>query len=131
MASASEEILTPISAETPVAVASSTATTKDFSHSILEKLKKSNYLLRCQQVEPVIKRHHIVFIIFSPIHRFHCAMRRLPIVMLEKLHLSFCFENNRISSCFRASLGQASFTFSVYHSWKEETALRRSLKYLS
>lgn len=66
MASASEEILTPISAETPVAVASSTATTKDFSHSILEKLKKSNYLLRCQQVEPAIKRHRLHYLLTNP-----------------------------------------------------------------
>ena len=34
-------------------------TAKEYLHSISQKLTNSNYLLWCQQVEPVLKGHHL------------------------------------------------------------------------
>ena len=58
----------PVNADaaTPVAVTSSIATAKDISHLILEKITNSNYLLWCQQVEPVIKGHRLHYLLINP-----------------------------------------------------------------
>jgi len=38
---------------------SAVTTAKEFLHSISQNLTNSNYLLWCQQVEPVLKGHHL------------------------------------------------------------------------
>ncbi|KAH1154318.1 hypothetical protein GLYMA_18G129000v4 [Glycine max] len=72
------------------------ATTKEFSHWILEKLTNSNYLLRCQQVESVIKGHRLHHLLTNP--QIPLDTPLLPIVILEIPHLSSYLGGNKISS---------------------------------
>lgn len=51
--------LTPTLMSISMAVTLSTQSSTFFLHAILEKLTNSNYLLWCQQVEPVLKGHHL------------------------------------------------------------------------
>ena len=45
---------------------SAVITAKEFSHSISQELNNSNYLLWCQQLEPVLKEHRLFHLVTKP-----------------------------------------------------------------